>query len=190
MQSLLSTRNGISGILACLLLVTVTETQAARFEVRDATTRLVGGVYVVDAVFRFEFSEESIEALENGVRLTVTIDMQIVRHRKYLWAKRITQRQTRWSLEVHPLSGQYVLKNLDSGSVRAFPTLDGATTAMSALKAFRLSDDRIPKEEGPYHLRVRARLDIEALPAPLRPLAYLSAPWRLTSEWSEWPIEP
>ena len=32
-------------------------------------------------------------------------------------------------------------------------------------------------------------VDIEALPAPLRPVAYLSSPWRLTSEWYEWPLE-
>jgi hypothetical protein len=39
-----------------------------------------------------------------------------------------------------------------------------------------------------YEGALRARLDIEALPAPLRVFAYLSDDWRLTSEWYTWPL--
>jgi hypothetical protein len=31
-------------------------------------------------------------------------------------------------------------------------------------------------------------LDIDALPTPLRLLAYLSDDWRLASEWYTWPL--
>ena len=39
-----------------------------------------------------------------------------------------------------------------------------------------------------YAARIRARLDIEALPSPLRPIAYLSPKWRLDSGWFEWRV--
>ena len=39
-----------------------------------------------------------------------------------------------------------------------------------------------------YEGALRAWLDIEALPAPLRLLAYLSDDWPLTSEWYTWPL--
>jgi hypothetical protein len=42
--------------------------------------------------------------------------------------------------------------------------------------------------EKKYVVRVRARLDVEALPSPLRPLAYLTAPWQLDSDWYQWPL--
>jgi hypothetical protein len=41
-----------------------------------------------------------------------------------------------------------------------------------------------------YHLRMRADLDIESLPLPLQPLAYLGRGWKLTSGWSQWPLLP
>ena len=37
-----------------------------------------------------------------------------------------------------------------------------------------------------YTLAIRAKLDIEALPAPLRPVAYVSPSWRMSSGWYEW----
>ena len=40
-----------------------------------------------------------------------------------------------------------------------------------------------------YLVRVDVKLDIEALPLPLRPVAYLKPSWDLTSGWSRWPLE-
>ena len=31
-------------------------------------------------------------------------------------------------------------------------------------------------------------LDVEALPPPLRPIAYTSGAWRLNSDWHKWDI--
>ena len=40
-----------------------------------------------------------------------------------------------------------------------------------------------------YLLQLRARLDIEALPMLMRPLAYTMPSWRLSTGWTEWRIE-
>jgi hypothetical protein len=39
-------------------------------------------------------------------------------------------------------------------------------------------------------LRLRADLEIESLPLPLQPLAYLGQGWRLTTGWTQWPLQP
>jgi hypothetical protein len=41
---------------------------------------------------------------------------------------------------------------------------------------------------GQYALDVRASLDIEGLPAPLRPVAYTSRAWHLNSGWLRWKV--
>jgi hypothetical protein len=48
--------------------------------------------------------------------------------------------------------------------------------------------DLVPGEA--YQLRLRADLEIESLPLPLQPLAYLGRGWRLTSGWTQWPLRP
>jgi Domain of unknown function (DUF4390) len=37
-----------------------------------------------------------------------------------------------------------------------------------------------------YSVRLRGSLDIEALPTPVRLLAYVSSAWDMDSEWYQW----
>ncbi len=154
-----------------------------------AEARLAEGVYLLDAEITFEFSEESLEALENGVPLTIILEMQLLRQRQLIWDEAVATRQTRYQLEVHALSGRYVLKNLQTGLTRSFRTLEEAMEVLGTINNLPVFGSSVLNPEEAYTLRLRARLDIEALPSPLRPLAYLSGPWRLNSDWYAWPIE-
>lgn len=174
--------------LGLVLLSCATCTSASEFTVEHAAIRLAGAVYVLDADITFEFSKEALEALENGVPLTVILDTELVRKRWLLWDQTIAEQQARYQLEVHALSGRYVVKSLHSGLTRSFRTLEEAMRALGTIHNLPLFDNRLIRRNGNYTVRLRARLDIEALPAPLRPLAYLSGLWRLSSEWYTWPV--
>lgn len=177
-------------LLATLLAGIVTGSAlGAGFEVEHAETRLVDGVYLLDAQLDISFSEEALEALESGVPLTVIVDLDIVEPRRYVWNKSIARLESRHQLRTHPLSSQYIVENLNSGAARAFRSLADAVAALGELEAFPVLDEYLLKPGKAYNLKLRARLDIEALPAPLRPVAYLSSLWRQDSEWSTWPIE-
>ncbi len=41
-----------------------------------------------------------------------------------------------------------------------------------------------------YLVRIDVRLDIEALPLPMRPLAYIKGDWSIASEPWEWRLRP
>ena len=54
---------------------------AADFQVLSAATRLDGNVYRLNAKLQYVLSAAAREALENGVPLTVAIDMEVRRRR-------------------------------------------------------------------------------------------------------------
>ncbi len=167
----------------------IAKASLAGFNINEARTRLVDGVYLLDAQITFDFSEESLEALANGVALTVIVEMDIVQSRPLVWDKRLARLSSRHQLQRHALSNRYVLTNLNTGESRSFRTLRGAMRALGTLERFPMLDSHLLHADNDYTLRLRARLDIEALPAPLRPLAYLSELWRKSDKWSTWPIE-
>ena len=162
--------------------------RAEGFDVRSAETRLVNGVYLLDADLALGFSTEAIEALDSGVPLTVIVELKVVEVRPYVWDKSVAKLESRSQLSVHALSNQYIVENLNSGASRAFRTLPGALDALGMLESFPMLDEYLLEPDEQYNLKLRARLDIEALPAPLRPVAYLSSLWRRESEWSTWSI--
>lgn len=167
----------------------VAPVNADDFEVKEAETHLVDGVYLLNTRLKTELGEDTLEALYNGVPLTIVMDIEIVKNRDLLWDERIASLQGRYQLQLHALSDHYILKNLNSGATRTFRNLDSAILGLGTISDFPMIDSYLLNPNQQYWVRVRARLDIEALPSPLRPLAYLRSLWDLDGDWYTWPIE-
>ena len=157
------------------------------FRVRSADVRRESGVYFLDAKIVFDFSAEAVEAMDNGVTLTVVIDVEVFRQRP-LWDRKIFSRQSRINVGVHALSKKYLMKKLDTGETHTYRSVEEMAAALGNIDRLPLFEATSLETENGYTARVRARLDIEALPSPLRPLAYVSQAWRLTSDWYELPL--
>jgi hypothetical protein len=163
---------------------------AADFHIHEVHVRLKDQVYLLDADIDYQFSEEALEALHNGVPLTVRIDIEIDRPRQWLWNINLGSLEQGFRLQYHALSDQYVLKNLNSGALYAYHSLWVALDELGMLRDYPLIDHKLLDPEQEYLVRLQARLDIEALPSPLRPIAYITPAWRLKSDWYQWSFKP
>ena len=166
----------------------------AGFDIRNARTKLVDGVYLLDADISFVFSEDALEAIDNGVPISIIVEMQVLREREFIWDnlwwdKEITHLEARLRIETRPLSNTYLVRNLNSGETQVFGSFSELVVGLGKIRNFPLIDEYLISADSRNYLRLRALLDIESLPSPMRPLAYLSSLWRLESDWYEWPIE-
>ena len=162
--------------------------RATSFEVSSATTELENGVYRLRAQIEYRLSNATLDALQNGVPLTVEIEMEVRRRRPWLWDEIVYALAQRFQIEYHTLSRQYLVSNLNSGERRGFPTCTAALRFMGRISDFPLLDRSLLLGDERYEGALRARLDLETLPAPLRLFAYLSDDWRLSSNWYTWSL--
>lgn len=174
----------------CLLLAVAQPLLAAPFGIANVSVRLHEQVYLLSADIHYDFSAEALEALHNGVPLTIRIDIEIEKTREWLWNSTLASLQQGFSLQYHALSHQYVLQNLNSGALYAFHNREAAFAALGQLRDLPLLDRQLLLEQQPYLIKLRARLDIESLPSPLRPIAYITPAWRLKSDWYRWSFTP
>ena len=170
------------------LLLTSPPAWTAGFNIIRATTRLEQAVYVLDADIAYDLSPAVADALNNSVPLTIQLDMQVQRNRPMLWDETVAELQQRFRITYHALAQQYVVANLNSDQQYSFPTRAAAFEFVGRIRDFPLLDRSLLQPGQRYIVSLRAELDIEALPAPLRPQAYLSTAWRLTSDWYTWPL--
>lgn len=175
-------------LLIAVYLSLVSVAWAGEFRILSADTRLEQGVYLLSARIGYRLGDTPREALENGVPLTIELKIEVVRSREWLWDEIIADLKQQFRLEYHALSRQYLVTNLNSGEVKSFPSLSSATEFLGRINDFPLLDASLLEPDERYYGRLRASLDIEALPLPLQPMAYLFANWRLTSEWYTWPL--
>lgn len=165
------------------------QASAAGITVENAATHMVNDFYVVDADIKYQLSDEAIEAITNGVPVTITIEIEIRQPRNYLWDVKIAKIRQRYRVEHHALTGQYLIVNLVNGTRRHFPSIDAAALALGTLEQVPVVKQGRLSPHSTYKASLRARLDLEALPAPLRLIAFFSPSWYLSSGWYRWEFD-
>ncbi|MDJ0909267.1 MAG: DUF4390 domain-containing protein [Woeseiaceae bacterium] len=159
------------------------------FEVRSASTQLVEGVHVLDSRLQLVLSSEALEALNSGVPLTIELQMQLLRQRRFYLDALDAELEVRFELEYRPLSQRYIVRNLNSGDQDSFATLYSALNNLGRISSLPVIDDALLAENRDYRVRVRAMLQTQQYPAPLRLLFFWRSQWQLQSEWYEWTLE-
>jgi len=159
------------------------------FEVRSASTRLNGGVHMLDARLQLVLSSEARHALNSGVPLTIELQMQVIRVRRFYIDSIDAELAVRFELEYRPLSQRYIVRNLNSGDQDSFATLYSALNNLGRIQGLPVIDESLLIAKREYRVRLRALLATEQYSAPLRLLFFWRDEWQLTSEWYEWKLE-
>lgn len=159
------------------------------FSVRSAATRLVDGVHLLDSRLQLVLSDEALDALNNGVPLTIELRLEVIRVRRFLPDALDADLDIRYEMEYRPLSQRYIVRNLNSGHQDSFATLYSALNSLGRIDALPVVDDAILALGSRYRMRLQALLSTRQYPAPLRMLFFWRDQWQLQSDWYEWPLE-
>lgn len=158
-------------------------------EVKQAKITLQSNSYVLSADIVYQLSEKAKEALQNGVPLFWNIQVKMLQHRNVLWDKTLVDTAIRYRIQYHALLNMYRVRNEDNGEVYNFSTLSAALDLMSAVRNFRVIEKAELAPEKQYLCALKVNFDREALPLPLRPIAYIDPQWYLSSDWTLWPLK-
>ncbi len=172
--------------LCAVLFSTVVSAKGGHFEVRSASTKLRDGVYYLDARIDYRLSDKALEALDSGVELTVELQIELSRQRSFMPDPEIATLQQRYLLSYQPLSQRYVVKNLNSGESASYATLFSALNNLGRVEDVPLIDAALLEKGAHYIVRLRAVLDQNTLPGPLRLFSFWGDSFRLQSKWYSW----
>lgn len=159
------------------------------FEVRSASTEQVEGVHTLDARLQLVLSSEALAALESGVTLTIELQLQVIRVRRFYIDNIEAELAVRYELEYSPVSQRYIVQNLNSGDQDSFATLYSALNSLGRVQGLPVIDDALLADDRSHRVRLRAMLNTERYPAALRVLFFWRGQWQLQSEWFEWSLE-
>jgi len=165
------------------------EDREGYFEIRSAETQLVEGVHSLDARMQLVLSSEALRALSSGFTLTIELQVDLIRVRRWYLDDVEAELEVRYELEYHPLSQRYIVRNLNSGEQDSFATLYSALNNLGRVEDLPLIDDALLQEDSNYRARARAVLQTRQYSAPIRMLFFWRGQWQLESEWFEWKLE-
>ena len=176
--------------LLCLFVsILPIQSMAEGFNILSAETTLTKNVFQLNAKIELNFSDDTLEALRSGVPLIILVNIEVLKDRNWWWDKTIAELEQGYLLLYHALSEKYIIHNLNSGAQKNYISLNTALHSLSNIHEFPLIDKNLLEEGDEYYARIRTYLDIESLPAPMRPIAYISSQWQLESDWFSWPLK-
>jgi hypothetical protein len=173
-----------------LALLGASAAASAEFEVRDARTRLERGSFMLDARIGYSFSDKALEALDNGVPLTLLVHIRVRPEKSWVWTESLVDQSFRYRIRYKPLSESYLVSQLPGSNGRSYVSRDAAIEALGDIRDLHLLARERLQPGTNYQVQIRVSLDIEELPLPLRPMAYLHPAWKQSSDWTRWPLTP
>jgi hypothetical protein len=156
-------------------------------KVRSAGLKTGTDTYDVYAEIAYQLSPTANEALSKGVPLAWEVSINIS-HSGWLFDTLLYQKKLAYYLQFHALLNQYEVKN-PSGQLEMFLSLNAALNYMAGVHLSIPQDTFSLSKDANYQLAIQSHFNREFLPVPLRPIAYLSRQWYLSSDWYLWPIQ-
>jgi hypothetical protein len=123
------------------------------------------------------------------VPLTIRFDVELIHGRRFWFDNEVATLRQLFQLEYHALSERYIVQNRNSGDQESFSTLFSALEFLGRVEHLPLIDAALLEGDRDYDVRLRAVLDVEQFPGPLRLLAFWRRDWSLASEWYRWPLQ-
>ncbi len=153
------------------------------FQVVSARTYSLQSSIVIDAALQLDFSHEVIDALENGIPLTIAVEVQVFRERSGWFDVLIKESRQLFELRYHPLTDVHEVTNVATNERYSFSSRQDAMAVLGTIRGAYLLEHQVLNKNKAYFIQIRTLLDISYLPAELRQVAALSSSWRLESSW-------
>lgn len=173
----------------CICLSPATEAQAEDYGFRIQRAQLVereDGACFLDADIDYRFSDPAADALRNGVPLTLILHFKLKRDRAWLWNETVGNERWRFQIRYHPLSRLFQLYETNDDTPQNFASLSALLEQLGAVRNLAAVPPGLLFRGERYRASLTVKLDIESLPLPLRPVAYLTPSWYLESPSYKW----
>lgn len=158
------------------------------FGVRTAYAQLVEGVYLLNARLQLPLKERVRTALNDGVPLTVVLELEVSRARHYWLDETVASLRQEYQLQYQAVSDRYVVRNLNSGELSSFPDLDAALEQLSRISGLPVLDEGLLRPGYRHEFSLRVTLNLGDMPDTLRVLMFWTDDYHRVSEWYTWPL--
>ena len=182
-------RRALAFAVLCLIATApVTSARGATIPVVAADLRVEEGEVLLTAEFDFSLTSALEQALEKGVPLYFTIDLEILRKRPLWFPEKVVEWSITYRVSYVSLTRQYRVASGPFG--QTFDSLEEVERFIGHVTSRTVARVDDLAKGVRYEAAVRERLDVNQLPKPFQINALASREWQLSSDWFRFAFTP
>ncbi len=116
------------------------------------------------------------------------LEVRIYEVKRFWVDEEVAAIMQRYQLQFQPLTDRYILRHLNSGQQTSFATLFSALNYLGRVSELPVIDAALLRPDRSHEIAIRAALDREDLPGPLRMFAFWRSDFSLQSDWYRWKL--
>ncbi len=169
-------------LLACqlLLVFACAQAQAADVDITRANIELGEEGYRLSSVYAFELNHGLEDAIQHGVSLYFTTEIELTRPRWYWYDDRAVAKRQTTRIHYDILTRQYQVSVLGSMQ-QSFATLEDAMVLVRRPPRWLIAPRGALSQGETYNVTLRMFMDRERLAKPIQVNASSNSQWRLES---------
>jgi len=160
-----------------------------RFDIRSAFLEPVDGVWQLNAIMDLGLSDAARAALDEGIPLTLVVDIVVRAERRFLPDATVAELAQRWRLAYDALSERYVATSLNSGAQSTYATLEDALDGLARIRNLPVIDVALLESGRRHEASLRASVEIGGLPDAVKLLVFWRE-WSRSTDWYTWSVRP
>ncbi len=137
--------------------------------------------YRLTAVYQFELNEELLNAVDRGIPLFFTTDIEVEQPRWYWFDKGVVSKSRTQRITFNVLTRQYRVTT-GTGQNYYFESIEDALYVIQQPSSWLVLEKGALMPGVTYQLSLRMYLNLEHLPKPFQINAFNNKDWRLSSE--------
>ena len=161
---------------------------ADEIPVTSASLRVEDGEVLLTAEFNVSLTPALEQALEKGVPLYFTIEVELLRLRPCWFPDKVAQWSITYRVSYSPLTRQYRVASGPLG--QTFESLDDVERFIGRVVSRPVAQASDLPRDASYEGAVRMKLDVNQLPKPFQVNALASREWQLASDWHRFAFAP
>jgi hypothetical protein len=158
--------------------------------IRGAQVGVDEDIYELDARLDLQLPEQARQAIDGGLTLRLTYEIEVNRVRRYLPDASVAAVEQRFELSYHALSQRYLVLNSNTGEQQDFGTLQAALDRLADVRGLPVLDTALVTKGPDFEGRIRAVMDMNTAPDAFGWLLFWADDWSATSEWYTWTLRP
>jgi len=151
-------------------------------EIEQAHLESSSDGYRLSSTFAFDLNRGLEDALNRGIPLYFTTDVEITRPRWYWLDAKVASESQTIRISYNVLTRQYHAA-VNGRLQLSFDTLEDALTLVRRPNRWVVADNDDLASGQTYDVAVRMQLDVGQLPKPFQVHALNSSDWRLSTDW-------
>lgn len=144
--------------------------------------------YYMDAKIETHLPEYLKQAVYNGIPLPLLLQIEVKESNGWWFDRSLVTIERRFLLHYLPLYDAIRLDNVSTGSSNHHSSLETALRKVGSFNKFPILDKEHFSTENGIYARIRLKVDVSALPKPLRADSLLGGSWNISSEWKQWAL--